>query len=171
MDNKETLDITLDDMGVSSKQSVETVKSDKEFIGEPTVIHLDDADYDRISDDFEDDEKSYKKSTRYRRPKDETLLKFSAISCILGILSCTLFLGNVPLAVVGLLFGLTAEVNKYKNTYTKIGLICCAIGCIIGFAIITLFVSLVILMIIALFIVAVLALLALLILLAMLLPL
>lgn len=171
MDNKEKLNITSDDIEASSKKSADTVRSDKEFIGEPTVIHLDGDDYDRVSDDFEDDDKSHKKSTLRKRPKDETLLKFSAISCILGILSCTLLLGNVPIAVIGILFGLAAEANKYKNTYTKIGLICCAIGCIIGFALITMFIALVVLLIIALFVVALLALLALLVLLAMLLPL
>ena len=169
MDNKEKLDITLDGSSVATGKSGDTLNSNREYVEEPTVINLGANEPDRVQEDVEDDDRGYKKSNLRKRPKDATLQKFSAIACVLGILSCTIFLGNVPIAVTGILFGLTAEANKYKNAYTKIGLVCCAIGCLIGFGLVTLFIALVVLLIIALFVVALLALLALLTLLAILL--
>ena len=141
MDNKEKVNNTIDGMNSMTEKTVDEVKCDKEYFDEPTVIHLDENDSDRDQHDLDDDDATDKKSTLRKRPKDATLLKFSAISCILGVLSCTIFLGNVPLAMIGILFGLAAEANKYKNVYTKIGLICCAIGCIVGFMLITTFIG------------------------------
>ena len=121
-------------MGTAPEMASETENRNDEFSEEPTVIHLGINESYRKSDDLDDDDSSYKKSTLRKRPKDNTLHKFSVISCILGILACTIFLGNLPIAVIGILFGITAEANRYTNVYTKIGLICCAISCLISFA-------------------------------------
>ena len=150
MSNEEKLSTAFGKTNIASDKAAEHINFANDNSEEPTVIHLGINDSDRVKDDFDDDDKSYKKSTLRKRPKDDTLLKFSIISCVLGILSCTIFLGNVPLAVIGLLFGLTAAANKYKTAYTRIGLICCAIGCVLSLMMAVTFVLLVIMLIIAL---------------------
>jgi hypothetical protein len=128
--------------------------ADNDNIAEPTVIRLEANDSERVSQYSDDDEGNEKKSTLRKRPSDDTLLKLSTISFVLGILSCTIFLGNVPLAVIGILLGLTAAANKYKTAYTKAGLICSFIGCILGIFLGLAFVVLVIALIVALVLIA-----------------
>lgn len=124
--------------------------ADNDNIAEPTVIRLEANDSERVSQFSDDDEGNERKSTLRKRPSDDTLLKISTISCVLGILSCTIFLGNVPLAVIGILLGLTAAANKYKTVYTKAGLICSFIGCALGILLGLAFVFLIVALIVAL---------------------
>lgn len=128
--------------------------ADSDNFAEPTVIRLEANDSERANKYLDDDEGNERKSTLRKRPSDDALLKTSAISCVLGILSCTIFLGNVPLAVIGILLGLTAAANKYKTGYTKAGLICSFIGCVLGIIFGLAFAILVVALIVALVLIA-----------------
>lgn len=128
--------------------------ADNDNVAEPTVIRLEANDSERANKYLDDDEGNERKSTLRKRPSDDTLLKISTISCVLGILSCTIFLGNVPLAVIGILLGLTAAANKYKTGYTKAGLICSFIGCVLGIIFGLVFAILVVALIVALILIA-----------------
>ena len=101
---------------------------------DPKVIHIHDHDYERVKYHDEDEDSAENFFERFfgKRPSEKALRKLSRVSFILGVLSCSLLLGNLITSVIGILLAAKCEKHKYRSTFSTAGLILSAIGLIIG---------------------------------------
>ena len=117
---------------------LDEVSADESVIDDPNVIHINDHDYERVKDHDEDEDKDENFFERFfgKRPSEKALRKLSIASFILGVLSCSLLLGNLITSALGILLAVKNEKHKYRSAFSMAGLILSSIGLILG-AIIT----------------------------------
>ena len=107
---------------------------DENAIEDPNVIHIHDHDYERVKnhDEDEDDNGNFFERFFGKRPSERALRKLAIASFILGVLSCSLLLGNLITSVLGILLAVKNERHKYRSTFSTVGFILSAIGLILG---------------------------------------
>lgn len=108
------------------------------FDNEPVEILLNDEDFKRVeADNGEiDAEKgrtdNRRKDKRVNKKYDESILQeYAVISFIVGLLSCSVFIGNMAFALIGLWLGFSSKRYGHKSIYSTIGILCSIIGLII----------------------------------------
>ena len=72
------------------------------------------------------------KMWRVNQKYDENVLQeYAVISFIVGLLSCSVFMGNMAFALIGLWLGFSSKRYRHKSIYSTIGILCSIIGLII----------------------------------------
>ena len=117
------------------------------FDNEPVEILLNDEDFKRVeADNGENDDgwsdssdtggknrKSVKnKKSNKAVPSESTLHERSILSLVFGVLSCSVFIGNPILALIGIVVGLSTKKYKHKSIYTTLGIISGLVGLALG---------------------------------------
>ena len=108
--------------------------ADESVIDDPNVIHINDHDYERVKDNEEDEDSEENFFERFfgKRPSEKALKTLSITSFVLGVLSCSLLLGNLITSVLGILLAAKNEKHKYRSTLSTAGFILSVIGLILG---------------------------------------
>lgn len=130
---------------------LDNASAEDHVIDDPNVIHINDNDYERVKDHDEDEDKEENFFERFfgKRPSEKALRKLSIASFILGVLSCSLLLGNLITSVLGILLALKNEKHKYRSSFSTAGFILSVIGLILGVTITGIIVLISVAMIIA----------------------
>ena len=104
-----------------------------EIAEDPHVIHIHDNDYERINEHDEDDEGEENFFERFfgKRPSEDALRKLSIASFVFGVLSCSVFLGNIIMSALGILLSAKCEKHKYRSTFATSGMILSIVGLIL----------------------------------------
>lgn len=113
---------------------LEDVSDNGNVIEDPDVIHINEHDYERVNDHDEDEDNGENFFERFfgKRPSEKALKKLSIASFVLGVLSCSLLLGNLITSVLGILLAVKNEKHKYRSVFSTAGFILSAVGLILG---------------------------------------
>ena len=132
---------------------IEDATATESVLEDPDVIRINDHDYERVNDHDDEEDSSENFFERFfgKRPSEKALKILAIASFVLGVLSCSLFLGNLVTSVLGILLAIKNEKHKYRSCFSTAGFILSAVGLILGAILTAMTVLITVAMLIAIF--------------------